>query len=230
MRIGVISDLHANLPALETVLRGFRERGVDGIICCGDLIGIGPFPEETVRRVMSLPNLLGCVRGNHEEYLLSGIPAEGMDGEEVQLHRWAHSALSPESRSFLASLPRERTLETEGRRLALVHYPPEGERGYRPIAPGKIPEYFAGLPADAAFYGHDHAPAASFGETWLLNPGSVGCPGREQAVARAGIFSWGKENAWEQLAFRYDPSPCVEKLRELELPAAETVLKIFCGV
>lgn len=63
MRIGIITDIHNNLIALECVLNEI-ERTCDRIICCGDIIGIGPFPDETVQRMMKIKNLI-AVSGNH---------------------------------------------------------------------------------------------------------------------------------------------------------------------
>ena len=69
MKIGIITDVHNNVIALNSMLAVFEEEGCDEIICCGDIIGIGPFPEETVQRIKSLPNIR-CVLRNHEKYLI----------------------------------------------------------------------------------------------------------------------------------------------------------------
>jgi Icc-related predicted phosphoesterase len=67
MRIGVISDIHNNAVALNRVLEKFHTEGCEQIICCSDMIGIGPYPEETVQRIMQIPDII-AVRGNHERY------------------------------------------------------------------------------------------------------------------------------------------------------------------
>ena len=54
MRYGLISDIHANLHALDTALAALRREGVDGFLCMGDLVGYGPFPNECVERVAEL--------------------------------------------------------------------------------------------------------------------------------------------------------------------------------
>ena len=69
MKIGIITDVHNNVIALNSYVAVFEEEGCDEIICCGDIIGIGPFPEETVQRIKSLPNIR-CVLRNHEKYLI----------------------------------------------------------------------------------------------------------------------------------------------------------------
>lgn len=72
MKLGVITDIHNNLTALREVVERLNQMKCDKLICCGDIIGIGPYPEETVQYMMQLPNLI-AVRGNHEKYLLEGI-------------------------------------------------------------------------------------------------------------------------------------------------------------
>jgi len=74
MKIGIITDIHNNAVALKAILEKFGAENCDGIICCGDMLGIGPYPEETVSIMRDMPNLLTCVRGNHEKYLIEGMP------------------------------------------------------------------------------------------------------------------------------------------------------------
>lgn len=65
MKIGVITDIHNNVVALEAMLNVFEKNGCTEMLCCGDIIGIGPYPEETVKKIMSLSNIK-CVLGNHK--------------------------------------------------------------------------------------------------------------------------------------------------------------------
>ena len=71
MKIGIITDVHSNIIALNAVLNEFEKIEVDKIICCGDIIGIGPNPEETVQELMKNEDKLIAVRGNHEQYIFS---------------------------------------------------------------------------------------------------------------------------------------------------------------
>lgn len=111
MKIGIITDIHSNIQALRTVLDEFDKIKIDKIICCGDIIGIGPDPEETVQTLMKRKEELILVRGNHEQYLIDGLPNEIHDNkrkmslEELQNHEWNHSKLSGNSKKFLSELP-----------------------------------------------------------------------------------------------------------------------------
>ena len=103
MKIGIITDVHNNVVALNTILKYFEAEKCDGIICCGDMIGIGPYPEETVSALIKIPNMLACVKGNHERYLIEGIPSEIPNSEnmgmaEMEHHKWEHNLLSNKSK------------------------------------------------------------------------------------------------------------------------------------
>ncbi|NLG25259.1 MAG: metallophosphoesterase family protein, partial [Clostridiales bacterium] len=163
MRVGVITDVHNNAAALDVALGALRRAGCGRILCCGDIIGIGPRPEETVRRLARLPGLV-AVRGNHERYLLEGMPDavpndQGMGRDEMEHHRWEHSRLSAQSISFLRALPCRADIELGGLRVAVMHYAMSGGR-YLDLAPQPGPDdcrrMFAEVDADVVLYGHDH--------------------------------------------------------------------------
>jgi len=67
MRIIVITDVHANLPALEAALESIRAEGYDALFHTGDTIGIGPYPAECLELLLNTPNI-HFVMGNHESY------------------------------------------------------------------------------------------------------------------------------------------------------------------
>ena len=67
MKIGIITDIHSNIQALNAVLEEFDKHKVDRIICCGDIIGIGINPEETMQELIKRKDNLISVKGNHEE-------------------------------------------------------------------------------------------------------------------------------------------------------------------
>ena len=68
MKLGIITDIHSNIIALNEVLKQFEKIKIDKIICCGDIIGIGPSPEEVVQALIQVSDKLIAVRGNHEKY------------------------------------------------------------------------------------------------------------------------------------------------------------------
>lgn len=123
MKIGVVSDIHSNIHALNAVLNEFEKLQVDKIICCGDIIGIGINPEETVQALIKKKDILIAVAGNHENYLLKGLPENvhdekrKMSNEEIENHEWNHSKLSEQSIYFLSQLETSKNVEIEGKKF-----------------------------------------------------------------------------------------------------------------
>jgi len=74
MRIGLISDLHGNLLALEAVLAKLDEEAVDRLVCLGD-VAVGPWSSDTVKRVAALD--CPCIVGNWDAWMLDGVPPVG---------------------------------------------------------------------------------------------------------------------------------------------------------
>ena len=73
MKIGIITDIHSNIIALEAILKELDKEGCEKNICSGGIVGIGPRPEETVRRIMEIPYFC-AVKGNHKKYLWENTP------------------------------------------------------------------------------------------------------------------------------------------------------------
>ena len=103
MRVAVISDIHANLHALEAVLGEIDREQPDALWCLGDLVGYGARPNECCRLVQERADL--CLVGNHDLVALGTLGIEDFNPEAAEAARWTVNALDDESRSFLASLP-----------------------------------------------------------------------------------------------------------------------------
>lgn len=237
MKIGIIADVHSNLPALEAVLSLLSREGCDEIVCCGDIIGIGPYPEETVTRIMSLDDAI-CVLGNHEGYLLSGMDPTAvtfMGEEEADFHRWEHARLSEASRRFIGSLPPSAAIVRDGVRIAVMHYRMERDGRYSPIiwrAGADDWDYlFDGVDAEVLIHGHDHRPSLRRkGGRLYINPGSLGCPHSSGGPARAGILEIeGGKPYYRHVEARYDVSAVLSRIDELNCPAGWIIKRIFFG-
>src|SRR5687768_13093073 len=112
-RIAVISDIHANLHALEAVLAAIDADGVDEIWCLGDIVGYGPRPNECTALVRERAAV--CLAGNHDLVVLGKIESGAFVGEAATVARWTTRALEPGAREFLRSL--EPRGEAEGAQL-----------------------------------------------------------------------------------------------------------------
>lgn len=239
MKLGVITDIHNNPIALRAVLDRLNQLGCDRIICCGDIIGIGPCPEETVQAMMRLP-CLTAVRGNHETYLLEGMPEEEpneerMSREEMAHHRWEHALLSESSVRFLASLPYSASLVCDDLRISVLHYCMDRDGHYTNYTPSPSAEdlarMFAGLEGDIILYGHDHARTICRADRWYVNAGSLGCPGRDRNIARACVITIEKGAADVQpLDVEYDADEVIRRIDALRYPEANNIKTFFYGV
>ena len=165
MVFGIITDIHNNVTALRAVLERLRSMHCDRIICCGDIIGIGPCPEETVQEMMHIPDLVS-VRGNHEKYLLEGMPSvypneENMSYGEMEHHRWEHRLLSEESVAFLQGMPYRIDFACEGASISVMHSCMDHEGHFsgsvRNPDSAALRTMFAGVDSDIILYGHDHS-------------------------------------------------------------------------
>ena len=183
VKIGVISDIHNNLLALESMLSLFEREKCDQIFCCGDMLGIGPYPEETIQKLMSLKKAFFAI-GNHDWYLITGLTSpypDEMKEEEAEHHRWEHSQLSDSSKEFIRVQDFGYAIKREGVKIAFFHYFTDEKNNFITINENLSPEdcdkMFKGIEADVVFHGHSHIPSVikSVNRVYI-NCGSLGCP------------------------------------------------------
>lgn len=240
MRIGIITDIHNNLAALSLMLEMFQAEGCEKIICAGDIIGIGPQPEETVKALMQIPNLI-AVKGNHDRYLTEGLPesvpnSEHMDLGEMEHHRWEHSLLSKESFDFISSLPDTANTVIDGVSISVLHYAMNSENKFFSLTPkpdiDDCCRMFNGFTSDVIIYGHDHAPSFNTdGKRLFINCGSLGCPGKDKDIARGGILTVENSKAsFEAVNIKYDVKAVIDLIDKLRYPEAEMIKQFFYGV
>lgn len=241
MKLGVINDIHNNLTALKKGIEVLNEMKCDKIVCCGDIIGIGPNPEETVQYMMQIANLI-AVRGNHEKYLLEGMPTEFPNKEnmglgEMEHHKWEHSLLSDESIAFLENLPNKAELACEGFNISVIHYcmDRDGQYDYTNYKANPSEEdlknMFADVNSDIILYGHNHSRNICKGDKIYINVGSLGCPAQDKNLARAGVVNIENGNVEIQpIDIEYDVNDVVDLINELNYPDADNIKKFFYGL
>jgi len=238
MKIGIITDIHNNIVALEAILKYFQIEKINGIICCGDIIGIGPSPEDSVQKILNLPNLIACVAGNHERYLTEGLQIKPqMDAGEKAQHQWEHTQLSQKSREFLHNLPHEQQLKINEKTIHITHFPTDKTGKYAPITYANdlphlpdLEKVFENINTDVVLFGHIHKKSHQKGSKIFINPGSVGCPGKDKTIARAGILTVCEDIEYSEIDIEYNVKKVIEKIDELNYPACEVVKKIFYGI
>lgn len=240
MKIGIITDVHSNIIALNTVLNEFEKIKVDKIICCGDVIGIGPNPEKTIQALIKRKDILLAVRGNHEQYLLKGLPKNVHDDgrtmslEEIDNHEWTHSKLSENSKNFISKFKISNIIEIEDKKIYIVHYPSNENGIYKKhIKKPTIKqneEMFSEIDADIYIYGHTHTTSINNkNNKWYINSGSLGCPIKSN-IANAGILEINKnEICYKQLKIEYNVNEVIKEIERLRFPFYKGILKIFYG-
>lgn len=234
MRYAVLSDIHANLPALHAAIARLRGAGVDRWLCAGDVIGYGPQPNECVEAIAGLDAL--CVVGNHESILLGDLPVEGSGRLAMRAICWTRSVLRDDCRAYLEGLPEVVTLPG----LVVAHAALDDPERYvrrDDQAAEQLRRLEAAHPgARVLILGHTHrqwiygevggtravgrGPVSLAGPgRFLLNPGSVGQSRERELRPRARFMLLDTERAEAHL-FResYDVRAVRRALRRQRLP------------
>lgn len=229
----VISDIHANLPALEAVLADAAEQGYDAAWCLGDLVGYGPCPNECIDAIRDLPELV-CLMGNHDAAMLGRIDIDSFNREAGQSALWTQNTLTEDSRAFLQSLQ----VKAEVDRVTLAHGSPRNPVWEYLVDIYTARDNFNHFTTDSCLVGHTHVPLAYelrenprravltqfvgpafyhiHGRT-ILNPGSVGQPRDYDPRASYAIYSV-EEEAFEIHRVPYDIAAAQKWILEAGLP------------
>jgi len=196
MRIALLADLHANLPAVRAVLQDAAQIGCDAIWCAGDVVGRGPHPNEVVELLRTVDVV--TVQGNWDEAVGMGREASGSiwESPEIEAHgqhalRWTMGQLSEESMAWLRQLPATQRIEVEGRLAHLFHGTPLKQNEY--LWEDRPSRYFARIASDEGddlfCFGHTHETYHRVsGQAHFVAAGSVGCGSAADGSARYAVI------------------------------------------
>lgn len=236
MKYALISDIHSNLPALETVLEDIdSQEGVDAIYHLGDLVGYAPWPNEVVAliRERGIPGIAGNYDSTTAtDYPHCGCKAESPRGEELShlSYEWTRTHVTPETKRFLGALPFRMDLRPRGGHksrptLTLVHGTPTLNTLYwtedRPDSfASKMAKAAGASEGDLIAFGHTHKPWHREVEgVRLLNTGSVGKPKDGDWRAGYALVEVDEEvGAVEFVRVEYDLELAVEGVLQSNLP------------
>lgn len=153
MRIGVVSDIHANLEALEAVLADLERRAPDALVCLGDFVGYGPDPNACVDRLAH--GLRAAVVGNHDQAAVGARSIDDFNLFAQEAIVWTRQVLTDATRAALTALPVR--VELEG--LLLVHGSPRQPTDEYILDARTALASFAAEAFTVALVGHTHQPA-----------------------------------------------------------------------
>lgn len=181
-KVALISDIHGNLEALQTVLRDIKERGINRIICLGDITAKGKYIKECLELVKD--NCEVVIRGNCDEFYSSDIDIDTIPDKFKIPFQWNRCKLTEEDLNYLRGLPYCYEFYMSGRLIRLFHAHQERidkfagnidklEKLYELFLPSD--NTISDLKADIVIYGHIHTQYVQriYNRT-IINVGSVG--------------------------------------------------------
>lgn len=180
MKIAVISDIHANLTALNEVLKDIKDENCDSIFCLGDLVLAGPQPKETLDFIKKQNWTI--IQGNTDK-IIAEYNDEILEKLKETFPVMGNSLeidVKYTDREYLANLPKDMEMEIEGVKILLVHGSPRyNNEDIMPNMPlSAIEEIVSGTDADLILCGHTHVPCGyqTNSKQTVVNVGSVGRP------------------------------------------------------
>ncbi|MDE1975724.1 MAG: metallophosphoesterase family protein [Elusimicrobia bacterium] len=235
MLYGVFSDIHSNLEALERVIEFFKSSGAQAHLCCGDLVGYGPNPNECLEMVRSLPNL-SAVCGNHDLAAAGRMDPGWFNAYARDAISWTRRELSPDSLRYLSSLrPR-----MDGPEWTLAHGTPRKPADEYFLSVLQYKQSLGLVKTWPLFVGHSHMPlcfrpvpggeaemsmledgqevrVAPRSAAAAFNPGSVGQPRDHDPRACCALYDSGT-GSFRVARLSYDVAAVQAKIRRAGLP------------
>lgn len=240
MLYGVFSDVHSNIEALTVVLDFFKEVGVEGHICCGDLVGYGADPNACLDRVRGLKNL-SIIGGNHDLAAIGRLEHEWFNQYARAAIQWTQVKMTSENRAFLENL----TARMETKEFTLAHGTPRNPPEEYLLSPVQFRDNVPLVRVWPLFVGHSHMPllfryAAAGGDKIdavfleereellprtsdggfapvALNPGSVGQPRDQDRRSSCALYDSTK-GTFRIFRLPYDVPGAQSKIRAAGLP------------
>lgn len=234
MRVGIVTDIHSNLVALETVLEDMG--AVDAIWCLGDIVGYGPWPNECIDILRE--RAAAVIAGNHDLATVGSplVSVDDFNADAAAATSWTASQLTPESRSFLEGLQPSR--EVDG--VTLAHASPRHPVWEYLMTAAGAAASFERFGTTVCLVGHTHIPSVFIeqedghiavgymeadsrfepGEQrCIANPGSVGQPRDRDPRAAYLLLELGNGGpALEWRRVPYDIAATQSEMQRVGLP------------
>ncbi len=210
MKYAVITDVHSNVFALEAALKEIDKMRPDKIICLGDIVGNGFYPEETASMIRSRGDIL-CVKGNHDIFVTMDLKNFSEADPRLKVFRWQQKVLSSASKKFLSELPLTLRFKDGNFCVTAFHYPqtPKGRFKDMKYLPSKddLLRLFGDQTGDVFFFGHEHTGSLGrIGNKYYLNFGTLGNFLHENEARFGFVEIDGNKVAYKPIIVQYDDS------------------------
>ena len=239
MKIGVVTDVHGNLEALEAALQVMDTERVDVIWSLGDMIAMGPDSNAVMERL--LDRGAHMISGNHDEAVLSLLAGYGHPESYAHTrphHEWVARQLETRYADVLESLPRTMSVEMAGETVFGIHYHIPTDRRHATIVEEPFHEIleptlenmqrlYGTYEGEIVLFGHHH-PVHSFEDDRkrYVNPGALGVA--KDDLARFAILSEGETGIDLELkAVPYDKRAFLEKMERYDVPQRDVMFRLF---
>ena len=240
MKIAVISDIHGNIEALQSVLLNIRNEKCEKIFCLGDLAMAGPQPVETIEKIQDLieKGNFYSIQGNTDEMICSFDAAQVEDlkknnpvmGNALEDDK---NIIPQKLKEFLCKLPPFLEIEQDGVKMLFVHGSPRknNENIYPDLPLEKVEEMISGTKVDVVFAGHTHIPCGYQTNTnqTVVNTGSIGRPFTERPEACYVIIETNENGTFtiKHNFVKYNKEKAAEILSKRKFQGAEKLAKML---
>ena len=226
----IVSDIHGNLEALESVLADIARHEPASIVCLGDFVGYGASPNECIDRLR--PLIEHAVVGNHDLAACGKLKLTYFNSNAALAARWTESSLTPDNLQYLRDLP----FSVRWRETLLVHASPaEPEDWHYVLSPVEAQIEMDAYQESVCFIGHSHYPGTfdrneeqvrytrtsevllEKGHRYLVNVGSVGQP-RDGDPRAAYLLYDDMERVLRHIRLEYDVAGAMRRILGAGLP------------
>ena len=232
MRVAVISDIHANLEALEAALIAIEREGIDQVICLGDIVGYGPDPLGCIYRLQEVEALV--LMGNHDQAIINPQSIRSFNSNARPSLIYAFECIGEEERDYLEGLP----LHVEGRDIegvqgmndvVFAHATPNNSAEWEPLfLHSSIAKTMDALERKIAFIGHTHYPGihCKMRARTLALTSSIVAIGPHQYLVNSGSIGQPRDGKWGASYAIWDVEKNSVELHSVEYPVRRTQEKM----
>lgn len=226
MKIAVFSDIHGNKHALDAVLSDIQKRRPDLVVCLGDLVGYGAYPDAVVQTIRETG--IPTVMGNYDDAIANGRMVCGCDYKDekamaagVESISWTTENTTETSKKFIQGLPDRIIKEVEGKRILFVHGSPRqlNEYLYQDVPAGHVLAMLTEAGADIMVCGHTHLPYHRIvAGRHVVNAGSAGKPKHGDPMAVYTLIEIGQDVQVDFIKVPYDHEAAALAVEQAGLP------------